>query len=442
MRHRQSMRGVWGIFIMAGVIAGGTAAVTVADAGQSDEDGFVSIFDGTSLDGWRILYRESGRPLPREDAFRVVDGLIECVGHNGYWLRYEKEQLENFVLRLEVKLTPKANSGVIVHATERGVPWQSGFEVQIFDDYGRPPTKHGMGSIYDVVTPMYNESRPPGEWNEMEVTYANKQVQVVVNGLKVIDTDFSKMTCPIGKFRFPYSTLQTKGYLALQDHGDQLWFRNIRLKKLPSDYRLEPATPEDCEEGFESIMPGPGGQGWEVYEPGGRTDPHVFVLINDFIRAAGTARHENFYRYKEPLRNYILRGEYRTEAKANSGFILQTKKEGIPWETGFEVQILEDYGEWPTRHSEGSIYDVTTPMFNASNPAGHWNTFEITHDRGQVRVVLNGWKVIDTDFNDLTTPRGKFTFPYSQMPREGYLCLQDHGDVVDFRRLRLKRLPD
>jgi len=437
MRRGQRILISWGVGVAVSMVVGAAAI-----GAEADEAGFVPIFDGTSLDGWSVLFLESGRPLPKEDAFRVVDGLVECAGYGGYWLRYEKEQLENFVLRLEVKLSPKANGGIIVHATEEGIPWQTGFEVQILDDNGQPPTKHGMGAIYDIMTPMYNETLKPGEWNEIEVTYANKRVHVVVNGLKVIDVDFSKLTYPIGKYRIPYNELPTKGYLCFQDHGDELWFRNIRLKKLPADHCLGPALPDECEEGFEPIMPGPGGEGWEVYEPGGRADPHVFRVFNDYIRAMGTAKHENYYRYKEPLRNYVLRGEFRVTALANSGIILQSKKEGVPWQSGFEVQILEDYGEEPNCHRAGAIYDIATPMYNASKPAGRWNTFEITHDHGQVRVVLNGWKVIDTDFNDLTTQRGKFSFPYSQMPRVGYFCLQDHGDVVDFRRFRLKRLPD
>lgn len=431
------------VLVMAALVAGvGAAVVCAADAG-CDEEGFVPIFDGKSLDGWKILYLEAGRRLPKPDAWQVKDGMIECTGYEDYWLRYEKEQLENFVLRLQVKMTPKTNSGIVIHAAEVGVPWHSGFEVQILEDHGQRPNKHGMGAIYDVVTPMYSQAKPAGEWNDMEVTCMGTKVQVVVNGLKVVDTDFGKMTCPIGKYRIPYSQLPAKGYLCLQDHGHKLWFRNVRVKKLGASC----CSAAKCgsaadEEGFKTIFNGPGSKGWSVYNADGHPDPHAFVVIDDFVRCTATAKGENFYRYDTPLKDYILRGEFRVEARVNSGIILQAKGEGVPYMTGFEMQILEDYGKEPQSHSCGAIYDVVAPMFNASNPSDEWNQFEITYDKRKIRIVLNGWKVIDTDFNKLTTPRGKFRFPYSELPRSGYLCLQDHGGVVDFRNLRIKELND
>jgi hypothetical protein len=79
---------------------------------------------------------------------------------------------------------------------------------------------------------MYNASRPVGGWNEMELTCDGQMITVVVNGLKVIDTNFGKLTTPIGKFKTAYADLPKSGYIALQDHWTPIWYRNVRIKQL------------------------------------------------------------------------------------------------------------------------------------------------------------------------------------------------------------------
>ena len=104
--------------------------------------------------------------------------------------------------------------------------------MQIEDDQGKDAESHITGAIYDVVTPMYNASRPLGEWNQMEITCKENKCRVILNGLKVIDTDFDLLTTPRGKFNFPYKDLPRRGYITLQDHGTPVWYRNIRIKTL------------------------------------------------------------------------------------------------------------------------------------------------------------------------------------------------------------------
>jgi len=79
---------------------------------------------------------------------------------------------------------------------------------------------------------LYNPFRPVGHWNEMEMAVKGSLVIVVLNGLKVIDTDFSKLTRPVGKFDFAYADMPRSGYLMLQDHWTPIGYRNTRLKKL------------------------------------------------------------------------------------------------------------------------------------------------------------------------------------------------------------------
>ncbi len=206
--------------------------VTVTPGRSAEEEaGFVTIFDGTSMDGWDF-YLEPGHEK-KADAFFLEDGALACKGYGYHWFRYLEPQ-SDFVLRLEFKTAKETNSGICLRSTAAGAPPFTGFEIQIADDFGQDPGKHTTGAVYDIVTPMYNASKPPGEWNEMEITCRGPLCIVVLNGLKVIDTDFSKLTKPIGKFDFPYANLPASGYIALQDHWTPIWYRNIRLKKVGS----------------------------------------------------------------------------------------------------------------------------------------------------------------------------------------------------------------
>jgi hypothetical protein len=199
------------------------------DAG---ERGFVTLFDGTSMDGWE-MFSERTKEVKR-DAFYIDDaGNCVCKAYDAYWWRYKERQFDNFILRFDFKVAKDTNSGVCLRTLDNGVPPPfTGFEVQILDDHGQHPTVHTTGAIYDIVTPMYNASRPTGEWNAIEITCDGHLVKVVLNGMKVIDTDFGKLAEPIGKFPFAYADLPKSGYIAFQDHGYPVWFRNIRIKPL------------------------------------------------------------------------------------------------------------------------------------------------------------------------------------------------------------------
>ncbi len=192
---------------------------------EREDDGWVSIFNGKDLTGWEVMGRA-------KDAFYAEDGVLACNGKGGEWIRYT-EELDNFVLQLEYKVSRRANSGVFLRSQEKGHPAYTGFEVQILDDHGHPANTHVSGAIYDVVAPTHNMSKPTGEWNQLEITCDGPKVIVILNGTKVIDINLDEFTKPIGKFKTPYAELPRKGYIGLQDHGFPLWFRNIRLKKLP-----------------------------------------------------------------------------------------------------------------------------------------------------------------------------------------------------------------
>ena len=196
------------------------------------EEGFTPLFDGKTLNGWEA-YTEPGENVSIEDSdFIVRNGEIYCLGkEHCYWLK-APGVFGDFILRLEYKVAKGSNSGIFLRVPGKEWPAYQGFELQVLDDHGQPPTAQTSGAVYDVLTPMRNMSRPAGEWNDVEITLRGLTVAVVWNGFRIIDSDFSQLTEPIGKWKMAYKDLPLTGGFGVQNHGGEVWYRNIQVKKL------------------------------------------------------------------------------------------------------------------------------------------------------------------------------------------------------------------
>lgn len=198
---------------------------------QEQKDGWKRLFNGKDLNGWTIM----GDP----DSWSVEDGTLYCKGKGGGMI-YADGIYKNFELKLDFKLTPKANSGVFFRVWDKNDPVQTGIEVQILDSYGvEKPSRHDCGAIYDIQAPSENAVKPPGEWNSYHILCKDTHLTVYLNGKKVNEVDLSKWTEPYrnpdgtpNKFKYPYKQMTRPGYIALQNHGNPLWFRNIKVKPL------------------------------------------------------------------------------------------------------------------------------------------------------------------------------------------------------------------
>jgi hypothetical protein len=162
-----------------------------------------------------------------------------------YPLRYAAftgQPFEDFELHVEFKLAPRANSGIFLRA-QSDDPVQRGFEIQVLEDHGETPSKHGSGAVYDVVTPMFNLARPAGEWNSYDIRLVGTELEVVMNGWLVVKTDLSQMTESYGKFTIPYADLPREGMIMIQDHGGEAWYRNLLVRPVPASQPDSPLQP-------------------------------------------------------------------------------------------------------------------------------------------------------------------------------------------------------
>jgi len=203
----------------------GPVAASIARA--ADEAKFEEIFNGKDLKGWTPEGTTTqGSGENKAPVWSVKDGEIHCAGGGFGFLRFERPCCD-FTLKTEVKLEPKANSGIGIRTVPyRGVrqtrPSFACYEVQIQDDAGKPADKHCSGSLYRYVAPTENAMKPAGEWNTVEITCAGPKIVIQINGRKVQDVDQSTIDEINGK--------PLCGYVCLQNHGSPAVFRNVQLQ--------------------------------------------------------------------------------------------------------------------------------------------------------------------------------------------------------------------
>ena len=189
-----------------------------------------SIFDGQSLDGWST----TGNP----EGWTVEDECIVCTVQGGKYL-YTQDQYENFVLSVDFKIAEKTNSGIFFRWSDLDDPVHTGIEIQIFDSYGQEVADtHTCGAIYDMVAPSSNPSKPAGEWNNILITSVPNHISVEKNGVRIAEMDVEQWEeagknadGSKNKFKYAWKDMTQKGHIGLQDHGGQVWFRNLKIQQ-------------------------------------------------------------------------------------------------------------------------------------------------------------------------------------------------------------------
>lgn len=195
--------------------------------------GWKLLFDGKTLNGWQA----TGNP----EGWAVQDGAIANMLRGGGNIA-TKEQFSNFTLAFEFKLEKGVNSGLWLRWANLRDPVQTAIEIQILDSYGRnKPDKHDMGAMYDCQAPFRPAYKPAGEWNKMTVTCRDNLIWVDLNGKRINYVNLDRWTKPHqnpdgtpNKFDTAYKDMPRTGYIGFQDHGGKIWFKNIKIRPLPS----------------------------------------------------------------------------------------------------------------------------------------------------------------------------------------------------------------
>ncbi|MDX1762236.1 MAG: DUF1080 domain-containing protein [Christiangramia sp.] len=211
---------------------------------KKNED-WQQIFNGEDLEGWKAYNRDS-----ISNQWKVEDGAIAFAPAEGDKRIKEylitEDEYDNFELSLEWKISEGGNSGIMwgVKETEKyDEPYYISPEIQVLDNQNHPDAKNGptrtAGALYDMVPPSKDVTKPAGEWNKevIHINYAENKGWVELNGTRVTEFPLKgekwEEMVKNSKFKDWEDFGSTrKGKIALQDHDDKVWFRNIKIKEL------------------------------------------------------------------------------------------------------------------------------------------------------------------------------------------------------------------
>jgi len=184
---------------------------------EEAKEGFLPLFDGKTLNGWRSW-------KPGVNSYEPRNGCLEWVRPGGEAL-VTVRRFDNFILRFEWKIEENGNSGVWLRASRAGRASKFGFEFQILGDSKDPEiTKTSTGSIYDAIPPLCRPIKPEEEWNSAELILDGPRYKAYINGVLVQDINFDEHD----ELRYRLR----KGFICLTDHGHRVSYRNMRIKPL------------------------------------------------------------------------------------------------------------------------------------------------------------------------------------------------------------------
>jgi hypothetical protein len=220
-----------------------TAINTLSQAEK--KAGWQFLFDGSTKKGWHVFQGKSDG-----SAWKVSEGMLlldptekknwQTVGGGDI---ITDAAFENYHFSMEWKISPKGNSGIIFGIQD--LPkyehaWHTGLEMQILDNDGHGDgkiIKHRAGNLYDLIASATEPVKPVGEWNKAEIKLDKGRLDLYLNGEKVVSTmlwdeNWNKMVAGSKFKNMPDFATFKSGHIGLQDHGDPVWFRNIKIRKL------------------------------------------------------------------------------------------------------------------------------------------------------------------------------------------------------------------
>lgn len=215
-----------------------TAVAAVLGGGAEAARKPRALFDGKGTDAWRAFKRDS---FPTK-GWVIDNGALKTVVGGDKVDIITKDTWKDFDLELEWRVAPGGNSGVFYDVAEAGEEgWHTGPEMQILDDArhkdGQEP-KTSAGSLYALIAPSKKVVKPAGEWNKARIVKKGSRVAHWLNGTKIVEYELGspELSALIAASKFkdrPRFAKEGQGHIALQHHGEEAWFRNVRITGTP-----------------------------------------------------------------------------------------------------------------------------------------------------------------------------------------------------------------
>ena len=389
-------------------------------------EGFRALFNGQDLTGFQGVLKPYDNPIQRQKLsdeeyakrqvqanermqqhWKVKDGILEFDG-KGFSLGTDRPY-GDFEMLVDWKLmTPNGDSGIYL----RGSP-----QVQIWD-----PDFHkiGSGGLYNnqknPSKPLVLADNSIGQWNTFRIKMIGEKVTVHLNNKLVVDNTI------LENYWDRKQPIFSEGPIELQCHGNPIHFRNIFIREIhrPKEFR--------------SLFNGGDLTGW-------KGDTKGYVVENDVIVCKPGG---NLYTIDE-FDNFIFHFEFKLPSGANNGLGIRT---GFPSHAAYEameLQILDNtspkYSKLQPYQYHGSIYGVVPAKTGYLNPVGQWNFQEVIAVNNHIIVNLNGHTIVDADIKKASTPKTIDGQDHPGLLRpKGHFAFLGHGDVVEFRNIKVKEL--
>lgn len=409
-------------------------------AAMPRDRGFVSLFNGKDLTGWKALV---GNPITRskmtpaelaaqqkaayektKSDWIVKDGLLVFTGHGDNLAT--TRQYGDFELFVDWKITAQGDAGIYL----RGTP-----QVQIWDtsrhDVG---AQVGSGGLYNnqknPSKPLAVADNKIGEWNTFHIVMKGEKVTVYLNGVLVTDNVTLENYWDKNQPIFPREQIE------LQAHGTYVAYRNIYLKDLTVP--VTKLSTEEKKQGFQVLFDGTSMNQWIGDTTNYRMEDGM-IVVHPEGHGAG-----NLYT-KEEYADFEYRFEFQLTPGANNGLGIRAPLEGDAAYVGMELQILDSeadkYKSLQPYQYHGSVYGVIPAKRGHLLPTGEWNKETVIVKGNKVKVILNGTVILDGDIKEASK---NGTIDHKDHPglqrKTGHIGFLGHGDVVRFRNIRVKRL--
>jgi len=393
--------------------------------------GWISLFDGADASGWRG-YRKDGFPAV---GWVVTDGTLHPArGERGGDL-ITRRQFGDFELELQFRTTQKANSGILYRVTEQeNQSYWTGAEFQVLDDDGAGVASDAAtsaGALYGLCAPQGKTLRPVGEWNDARVVVRSGRIEHWLNGDKIVTADLESdaWQALVQKSKFAkwrHFAKASRGHICLQDHGDPVSYRRIRIRELAP-------RPERMAEKV-ALFDGSDLSSWDCHLGGGGKMDDVWHIEDGVLICKGQPR--GYIYSKETFDNFILRLQWRFDPEkgaGNSGVLLRVTGEHKTWPRSIEAQLHSgnagdfwNIGKVPMQVVKSRTRGRNTKKTHGNEkPLGEWNQYEIIVDGPWVRLSVNG-EVLNEAWNCAVVP--------------GHIALQSEGAEIHFRDIELVRL--
>ncbi len=409
-------------------------------ASLSPNDGFLPLFNGKDLSGWKGLVenpvarakmaREELAARQKEadrkmlDNWSVRDGMIVFSGKGDNICTVR--DYGDFEMLVDWRITARGDSGIYL----RGTP-----QVQIWDtsrtDVG---AQVGSGGLYNnqknPSKPLVVADNPVGEWNHLRILMVGEKVTVILNGQKVVDQ------VPLENYWDRSQPIFPTGAIELQAHGTDLAFRDIYVREI-SEKEFSLSESEQAE-GFVALFNGRNLDGWVGNKVEYTAEDGILVIKPQ------AKSHGNLFTEKE-YADFIFRFEFLLTPGANNGIGIRAPLEGDAAYVGSEIQVLDDtapvYAELQPYQYHGSVYGVIPAKRGFLKPLGQWNQEEIMVKGSRIRVTLNGTVIVDGDLQEASRNGTLDKKQHSGLQRtSGHIGFLGHGSVLSFRNIRIRDL--